>query len=176
MYEISPVYARVVYRHCREQGVSVAELLRDTNLRAGQLQEGGQIELSSFVRLLENAQRLSGERTLGLLIGRYNNSTALGYVGLAMTSAPTIREGLQTLEHFSRLQASYIQVELVSSLESLAIRLRFLVDVGDIERLHTEASVMLIQDYVEMLIGEKLTDAHYCMGFPEPEYVDAYAS
>lgn len=176
MYEISPIYARVVFRHCRSLGIPVGDLLQGTRLSPGQLQAGGQVELGSFVRLLENAQHLSGERTLGLLIGSYNNPSALGYTGLAMSSAPTIREGLQAVEQFSRLQASYIQVDLISTLDSMSMRLRFLADVGDIERLHTEAAVMLFQDYLEMVMGKELTDAHYRMGFPKPEYADAYSS
>lgn len=138
------------------------------------MQVAGSIELWSFVHFLENAQRLSGDSSLGLLIGSSNTVSALGYMGMAISAAPSIREGIQALEHYSRLQASYMQVDLASNLQTLSIRVHFLVDVGDAERPHTEASVMLIQDYVEMVTGEQLTDAHYRMGFAQPAYADRY--
>ncbi len=174
MYEVNAIYARVVLRHCQRLGVPLAELFEGTELDTGFVQVASSIELWSFVHFLENAQRLTGDASLGLLIGSSNTVSALGYMGLAISAAPTIREGVQALEHYSRLQASYIQVDLASNLQTMSIRIHFLVDVGDIERLHTEASVMLLQDYVEMVTGEQLTDAHYRMGFPLPEYAHRY--
>ncbi len=174
MSHIVSVYARVVQRHCLELGISEEALFAGTGLTPEQLALQSLIPVAPFVGLLDRAQQLTGDRSLGLLLGRYNTPAALGQTGLAMTMAPGIREGLQAVEQFSRLQAAYIQVELVSGLELLSIRFHMLDPIGDAERLHLEATAMLIQSYVEMVSGERLEDAEFRMSFERPEYAHKY--
>jgi hypothetical protein len=175
METISPVYARFVLREVLRQRLSVKRLLSGTRLTRPELESGGDIPLDAFLAILKNGQALCGNEQLGLLIGRHTNIIALGQIGAAAAIAPTIREGFQVLEHYTRLHVSYIRVELSSSLRGLSVSFYFLKDTGVAERFHVESTVMLIQNYVETLAGGKLEDGHYRLPFPAPSYRSEYA-
>lgn len=171
----SPVYARFVLREVVRQKLSVEQLLAGTRLTRSELESGGDIPLDAFLAILNNGQELCGNEQLGLLIGRHTNIIALGQIGAAAAIAPTIREGFQVLEHYTRLHVSYIRVELTSSLRGLSVSFHFLKDTGVAERFHVESTVMLIQNYVEILSGKKLEDGHYRLPFSAPGYQAEYA-
>ena len=174
MNNISPVYARFVLRELLHKGAPEQPLFAGTSLNRQELETGGNITMADFITFLGNARKLSGDDQLGLMIGRHTNVVALGPLGAAAATAPTVREGFQVMENFGRLHASYINVELVSSLQGLSVRFRFPENLGEVERFHAEASVMLVQHYVEMLTGQTLDDAEYRFGFEAPDYAGDY--
>jgi AraC-like DNA-binding protein len=174
MYNISPVYARFVLRELLLRGIPEQPLFAGTSLTREELETGGNISKDDFTTFLNNARKQSGDEQLGLLIGRHTNVISLGPVGAAVATAPTVREGLQVLENFARLHASYMQVELLSSLRGLSIRFHFLEDAGEVARFHAETAVMLIQHYVETVTGQTLSDAQYRFGFAAPDYAGDY--
>ena len=95
MYSISPVYARFVLRELLRKGIAEQPFFAGTSLNRHQLETGGNIAMADFLTLLENGRKLSGDEQLGLLIGRHNNVAALGPIGAAAATAPSVREGLQ---------------------------------------------------------------------------------
>jgi len=175
MHLISPVYARFVLRELLQRGISERALFVDTTLNRKDLETGGDISMNDFVRFLENARKTSGDEQLGLLIGKHATLATLGPVGAAMATAPTVREGLQAMESFSRLHTSYVHTELVSSLDVMSVEFRFEQNLGRVERFHAEAAIMLIQHYLEMLTGQPLADALYRFHFEEPAYAAEYS-
>lgn len=108
------------------------------------------------------------------MLGQYHTLAALGHLGVALGSAPSLRDGLRTLESYTRLQASYISVEPRTGLHGMSIRLQYLGDIGDTLREHAEATLMLLQNYIETVSGQRLDDAQYSLSYPEPEAGAAY--
>ena len=174
METISPVYARFVLREIVRRKLPVEQLLAGTRLTRAELESGSDIPLDAFLAILNNGQNLCGNVQLGLLIGRHTNIIALGQIGAAAAIAPTVRDGFQVLEHYTRLHISYIRVQLSSSLRGLSVSFHFLKDTGAAERFHVESTVMLIQNYVETLAGKKLEDGHYRLPFSAPTYQSEY--
>jgi AraC-like DNA-binding protein len=172
---ISPVYARFVLRELTGRGIEASRVLAGTTLDLERLETGGDISVGDFVTILDNGRKLGDDERLGLMIGRHCNPLTLGPVGAAMANAPTVREGLQAMENYSRLHASYIGVTVQSNLEGLSIKIDFLQDLRDTERFHSESAVMMLQNYVETLTGRLLDDATYRFSFPRPEYAAEYA-
>ena len=175
MYTISPVHACFVLRDIRQRGLPEEPLFAGTALNSAQLESGSDINVDDFLQLLENARNCTGDETLGLMIGRHANVAAFGPVGGASATAPTLREGLQVLENFSRLHATHVRISLSSQLACLSIRIRYLVPLGEVGRFHAETATLFIQHYVEMLTGQPLNDALYCLPFENPGYDEAYA-
>lgn len=175
MEKISPVYARFVLRHVDSLGIPAQRLLVNTSLTRQELETGGDIAMEDFLRVLENGRRLSGDEQLGLVIGRHADIITLGPVGVAAAIAPTLREGMQVLENYSRLHVSYIRVALASSLRGILLRFEIPVETGDLARFHAETVIMLLQDYVETVTGRPLRTAEYRMAFTEPMYANEYA-
>jgi len=174
MENISPVYARFVLREILRLGLSDQQLLAGTSLSRHELETGGDIAVEDFLAILENGRKLSGNEQLGLVIGRHTHIIALGPIGAAAAIAPTVREGLQVMENYTRLHIGYMRLELSSNLRGLSLRFRFLQDTGVAERFHTETALMLTQHYVETLVGQRVVNARYCMVLPAPEYASEY--
>lgn len=174
MENVSPVYARFVLREILRQGIAAKQLLAGTSLSRRELETGGDIPMEDFLAILENGRRLSGDEQLGLIIGRHTNIITLGAIGAAAAIAPTVREGLQVMQNYTRLHISYMRLELSSSLQGLSVQFRFLQDTGTTERFHTESALMLVQNYVETLTGETLDRARYRMALPPPDYAAEY--
>jgi AraC-like DNA-binding protein len=174
MDNISPVYARFVMREILHQGIAAEQLLHGTQLDKAELESGGDIAMGDFLTILNNGRCLSKNDQLGLVIGRHTNMTVMGPVGAAAAIAPTVREGLQVLENYTRLHISYIKIELVSGLQGLSIRFHYLQDTGVVERFHTETAIMLVQHYIETLTGQVMGDAEYRLAIPAPSYQEEY--
>ncbi|MDH3993054.1 MAG: AraC family transcriptional regulator, partial [Gammaproteobacteria bacterium] len=173
-YTASPVHACFVLRDCLQRGLAPEPLFAGTQLTRAKLESGNAIIVGDFLRLLENARQYTGDETLGLMIGRHTNTAALGPVGAAAATAPTVRDGLQVMESFARLHVTYVRIALVSSLHCLSVRFRYLLPLGETERFHCETAVLFIQNYVEMLTGLTLDNAQYRFSFANPGYPQAY--
>lgn len=176
MENINPVYARVVMRELLARGIAAQDLLSGTSLDQDALETRGDITVEDFVTVLENGRALSADETLGLMIGRHSNLASLGAVGTAIATAPTIREGLQVLENYSRLHATYVRASLLSGIRGMSVEFSFLQDLGEVERFHTETGLMLVQHYIETISGLTLDDAVYHFAYAEPAYSGEYSS
>jgi AraC-like DNA-binding protein len=174
MNTIGPAYALFVLQGMTEQGIPEAELFKDTQLDRQSLESGESITMDGFVQFLLNAESASHDPRVGLMIGRRSNILVLGPAGIAAAGAPTLRQGLQALEAFSRVHVSYLAIELKSHLQGLSLRIRFLQDLRSTERFHIESAVLLFQNYLETVIGHLITDAHYHMPFSKPDYANEY--
>ena len=108
MITISPIYARYVVRDFQRRKLPVAALFEGTALDRPQLETRDTISIEDFNRLLENALNLSGDDSLGLMIGSNTSLMTLGPVGVAAASAPTLRAGLQAIESFRNGQPEAI--------------------------------------------------------------------
>jgi len=174
MENISPVYARFVLREILQQGIAPERLFEGTSLTRQELETGGDIAMEDFLAVLENGRRLSGNEQLGLVIGRHSNIITLGPIGTAAAIAPTIREGLQVLENYTRLHITYIRVELCSNLQGLSVSFQYLQDTGEVKRFHMEAAMMLVQHYLETVTGQLLETAEYRFSIGRPDYSSEY--
>jgi AraC-like DNA-binding protein len=176
MDKISPVYARLILRELEHRKLDTSPLFAGTALSRNELLHGGDIELPNFVRILKLGDRLLGNEQLGFLLGRKMHVFAMGPVGAGMAVAPSLREGLQLLQSFTRLHASYIDIDARSTMQGLTVSILYGQETGYVERLHTETAVMLLQQYMETLIGEPVRDARYRFAMPEPDNSADYAN
>lgn len=174
MLSISPVYARYVLQELHRRRLCTSVLFIGTTLSEELLQTSDSIALDDFNQLLENG-RAALDDELGLTIGKQVNVMTLGSVGVAAASAPTLRDGLHTIESFSRLHAAQIAVELRSNLQGANVVIHFVKDLGEVARFHAECGALLLQSYAEMVFGEKIQDAEFRMHFERPRYADKYA-
>ncbi len=177
MERISPVYARLVLRELQRRGIDPAPLFDGLSIGPGELFRGGDISMQDFIHILRTGDQLLGDEQLGFLLGRKTNVLALGPVGVAIASAPNLREGLQALESFSRLHATYVDIVARSTLQGMTVTILYRRDTGDVERFHTETAMMLLQQYIETTIGIPVEEARFRLAIPEPEnkveYLDA---
>ena len=168
MDTISPVYARLILRELERREINSAPLFSGMDLSRGELLRGGDIRLRDFLHILRTADQLLDGEPLGFLLGRKMHVFAMGPVGAGMALAPSLRDGLQLLESFTRLHTTYIDIGARSTMRGLTVTILYGQETGYVERFHTETAVLLLQQYMETLIGEPVRDAHYRFAMPEP--------
>lgn len=171
---IGPSYALFVLQALDQLGLSDDQYFANTQLTRKLLCLGQDIDMNDFVQLLLNARQSPNGEQLGLLIGQRANILVLGEVGNSAAAAPTLREGFQALESFTRLHATYIRIEVNSNLTGITIGIKFLNSLRDTERFHLESAILLFQQYVEMLTGTPLTNATYRVPYAQPDYAQQY--
>ncbi len=171
---IDAFYARVLVRHLTKDALETANLLAGTGLVLPSLWTQSEVKIESFKQLLSNAETLFEGIPVGFLLGQYHNTMALGPMGVAMGAAPNVREGLQILDSYTRLHASYIRAETNSGLRQMTLRLYFLEELGETQRHHLEATLMFFENYIENITGKKLEDACYKVAYSAPAYATDY--
>ena len=175
MDKISPIYARLVLRELEQRDLDTSPLFAGIPLNRDALLRGGDIDLPDFVHILEVGDRLIGDQQLGFLLGRKMHVFAMGPVGAGMAGAPCLRDGLQLLQSFTRLHASYIDIDARSMMHGLTVSILYERETGYVERLHTETAMMLLQQYMETLIGDPVRDVRYRFAMPKPDNSQDYA-
>ena len=176
MDTISPVYARLLLREIERRGIDPAPLFAGIALNQSELLQGGDIHREDFLHILRTGDQLLGDEQTGFMLGRKMHVFAMGPVGAGTALAPSLRAGLQLLDSFTRLHASYINISARSTFRGMTITLLYEQETGYLERLHTETAMMLLQQYMEALTGETIDDAHYRLAMPEPDNSADYAS
>lgn len=174
MDTISPVYARLVLRELERREIDPAPLFSGTALSRDELVRGGDISMEIFLHILRTGDQLLPDEQLGLMLGRNMHVFAMGPLGSGMATAPSLREGLQLLESFTRLHASYIDISVRSTLRGLTATILYQHDTGELEGFHTETAVMLLQQYAETLAGKPISDIEYRLAIPVPDNQDDY--
>jgi len=176
METISPVYARLVLRELERREIDPASLFTGTVISRHELLHGGDIAMEDFLHILRMGDRLLGDGQLGFMLGRQMHVLAMGPVGVAIASAPNLREGLQVLESFARLHATYVDIGARSTLKGMTVTILYQHDTGYLEQFHTETAMLLLQQYIETLTGEPISDADFRLAIQEPENKAAYTS
>jgi AraC-like DNA-binding protein len=159
MDTISPVYARLVLRELERRKIDPAPLFARTAVSQHELLRGGDIAMEDFLHILRTGDRLLGDGQLGFMLGR---------------KMQVLAKGLQVLESFTRLHATYIDIGARSTLQGMTVTILYQHDTGYVERFHTETAMMLLQQYIEVLIGEPISGAQFRLAVPEPENKTAY--
>ena len=174
MASINPVYARIVTRYLHQQGFSEEEIFAGSGLSEDALWAITELPLLPFRQILENADRLQTDIPVGFLIGRHQNVMSLGPMGAAVSAAPSIRHGLQAIESFTRLHASYMRVALHSRIGGMSLRFNY-EDNPEVTLIpHAEATLVFVQWYIETVSGQPLDDASYLLTYPAPAYAAQY--
>lgn len=173
---IGPSYAIFVLQALDQLGLSEAEYFAGTSLTRESLCSGININVDDFIQLLNTAWNTPNGERLGLLIGRRSNAYVQGVVSHAAISAPTIRDGLNIMESFSRLHASYVSIQLQSHMNGMNISIDFTHPLRGTERFHIETALFHIQSYIEAMTGKSLDDAIYCLPFSRPSYAEEYSA
>ena len=176
MDTISPVYARLILREVERREIDPSALLAGTSLSRKELVRGADISMADFLHILRKGDQLLDDEQLGLMLGRNMHVFAMGPVGGGMALAPSLREGLQVLESFTRLHASYVDISARSTMQGLTVTILYQHDTGYVERFHTETAMMLLQQYMETLTGEQINDAQYRLAIREPQNMEDYTN
>ncbi len=168
------MYARLIMREVEQRDIDPSPLFDGIALGRDELMRGGDIRLADFLHVLRTGDRLLSGEQLGFLLGRKMHVFAMGPVGAGLALAPSLRDGLQLLEGYARLHATYINIVASSTTRGLTVRILYERETGYVERLHTQTAVMLLQQYLESVLGAPINDVRYRFAMPESDDSDEY--
>lgn len=173
---ISSHYARVMFRELVIAGCRAEDILAGSSLSANDLWTLPKIDPDTFFLLLDNAKNLIGDRPLAAVVGGNNRIAALGMMGMAMITAPTLGDGLRAMTSFSSVEADYLHFQVIVGRKTTRIVLESDRDLGATLELHVEAVFLLIQDYLSDIVGNVLDGLTYSVVYAAGEHQRDYQS
>lgn len=163
---ISAHYARLLHRELAIQGHDEAALFMGSSLDAEALWQLTKLDPQDFLKLLVNAQGILGQIPLGSIVVSRNQLAAMGMMGVAMMSAPTLGAGLQAMSAYSTLEADYLHFELLAGQNVTRITLETDRDLGTSLLIHAETIFALLQDYLTDMVGSARGTVQFKLALP----------
>jgi len=150
-------------------------LLSGTGLSPDLLVRHGVITVVQQLQVLRNARVLAARADWALEFGRRLNINSHGPLGFASISAPTLGEGIETLEAFARIRVPYAEFSAVEHDQRLTLRFdtsRY--PLGDLEVPLVEILQQVALSYVRVVLGEDNSDATLCFAYAARGHASLY--
>ncbi len=132
------------------------------------------ISARDAARIVINAARLSGHRSLGFEMGLRSQPTLHGYVGYAVLSCQTLREALDVMLRFMHLRQQDVSLRLVVRHDVAVLEASALHDLGPLRRFYFEGLMSGFANALSFLVSEVRTECSLWFDWPEPDYYDDY--
>jgi AraC-like DNA-binding protein len=138
------------------------------------LDEEGVLTSSDVVRITESARVLTGDPALGLHLGEEFGTEMLDVVGMLMSTAPTLRAGLEELLRYSPLVTSLGRGELVEDGDEARVVLHMVEDISSILVYCVELSGAAFWNVARRLVKGEFRLRRLNIALPAPAWVDQY--
>jgi AraC-like DNA-binding protein len=150
--------------------VSAEDLLAGLDFRQEALADPrAQLSVSTLTAMLERARMLTGEPALGLYIGLHTRATLYGYLGFAVLSASTIREGIDLSIRFGRIVTTALSMRLRVDRRMASLIIDEHTDFGSVRDIVMISSLVGLWQVSQTLTGRSLpSTAEFAL--PEPSY------
>ncbi|MAZ89086.1 MAG: hypothetical protein CL693_15770 [Cellvibrionaceae bacterium] len=175
MPTLSTFFARLIARELTQSKTPWQELLQDVGLQPDDILTKPTLSLSQFNQFLINALNHSDDPALGLRFGRHGQLFPTGPAGLAGLYAPTLRDALNSIHHFSRLQADYMAVHVEVGTRYLRLRASEDKRLEETRRTQHEVMLLSLQNAIERILGRPFSEGRYYFAFAPPSYRESYS-
>jgi len=176
-YFIPSSYSRIVARELGLQERDLPRLLQGTGLSPDILQPGDETYLTGRqqLRVLDNAQRMLGAPDFGLRLGSRLNPSAHGPLGYLALSSPDLITSLESLRDFLPARLPLVRLDVVVDENWLQSSLTIRLDANPEERrVLQECFALVIQSFVETVLGRQVTEARIELAHRRPAYYRLY--
>lgn len=173
--KIPPQLARLVLEVLAEQGVSSAQVLRNTGIRPVMLQrDEGYLSYQQMVALIENGLALTSTPQLGLLVGCRENISTWGVLGYAIMSCATFREAFDIGIRFHLTAAGMMLLDTQLEGDRIKIQLESPCPLGAALPFCVEEMMAGIVTVGSMLGPTNLTPLEISLSYSKPAYASKY--
>ena len=160
---IRSYHARIIHREVRNRGISDRLLFEGTSLTADDLWHTATLPTEQFLQVIGNVRTLLGEEVFLSHVYSGPNIAALGPVGLAMMSSPTLGAGLSALVSYFQLEASYWNLDMRTYGGVTRLFVDFDTDVGELTAIHVIAAQIVISNYISDVVSADHSSIRYCI-------------
>jgi AraC-like DNA-binding protein len=178
-FPIPSTYSRIVARMVNLQERELGKLLRHTGLPESILMPGDETYISGAqqLQILENGRQILGAPDFGLRLGEQLEPSAHGPLGYLALSSPDLLSALKALRDYLPTRLPWVANDLSLRDGFILCELRFLIELDDNQTAQTtiaECFVMVIQLFVESILGRPATEARICFAHPAPAHAERY--
>jgi AraC-like DNA-binding protein len=164
-------YALHLLELAKRWHVSEMDLLGDLGLTAQDLADPHlNVPLAGVIALIERARALTGEPALGFYLGLQMSSTAHGYLGFAVMSAPTLREALELAVHYAPIRTNILALRLEDGTPHAAVAVEELADLGPAQDVIILTLLVGLWQIGNALLGREVKESTLEVTFREPSY------
>lgn len=111
----------------------------------------------------------------GLSIGRQIHISSHGAMGVAVISSQTVGQALHDAAKYYQTSITFCDVDVYYDKDHVIVEIVETHGNPEFQTVVVEAMMLTIQNALEFVSGETLTDAKIIFAFPPPEYADDYA-
>ena len=173
MTTVTSFYCRIVERELQRVKLDLTNLYNGMTYRSEDVHDVAQVPIDEFTIFLANAIKISGNPGLGLIIGTHARLAGLGEIGIAALSAPTILDGLQVIETYSRIHSGLSELFMTVDTGDLIVTVNHFGH-SEYEQIYSEVFALLVQNYIEEILGTVFETGQYCFSHPRPDYSEQY--
>lgn len=168
-------HPRLLVETAAEQGAARQALLAGTSITEAMLESpDARISYQQFGVLVRNAMTLTGNRALGIDVGKRCHLPQLGMVGLAIMSTSTMRDALAAgLRHSKRIAPTFdLSMESAGGLARLIVQES--VPTAPFQAFATELLLTAYAIQARTLLGAAVPIRRVQLAYPRPDYAERY--
>ena len=170
---VTSFYCRIVERELQRAKFDLTGLYNGMSYKSEDVHEVAQVPIDEFTVFLANAIQISSNPGLGLVIGTHTRLAGLGEMGIAALSAPTILDGLQVIETYSRIHSGLSELFMTVDERDLIVTVNHFGH-SEFAQIYSEVFALFVQNYIEEILGTVFETGQYCFSHPRPDYLEQY--
>jgi AraC-like DNA-binding protein len=167
-------YVVILLDLARQRGVAAAAVLAGTALTEGSLSSmGARVDEQDFVTIIDNAYALTGDRALGLHLGKRLNLSAHATVGQAFMTCENLEQVLSFFLKYYHILAPALELEYQRRDGRCWLTPNSPYEDERVEFTQELLYSALVHN-IHMLVNEPNLQFRLELPYPEPEYIDEY--
>lgn len=158
-----------------DSGVSADQLLQDTGLDNSVLQDtGATISYAQYGLLIRNALRHYPQPGLGLRFGASLHVGHQGMLGVASTTANTLRDAARLAERFYKYLSPVLVLEMRIEGQECVVQANEAWNLGPLRAFGVECLFAGLLRHIEFVLGVTHFPCRFEFGYAEPPYLALY--
>ncbi len=167
-------YVVILLDLARQRGVETADILAGTPLsEAGLATMGARIDEQDFVRIIDNAYRLTGDKALGLHLGKRLNLSAHATVGQAFMTCENLQQVLNFFLKYYHILAPALELDYQRHDGRCWLTPHSPWEQDRPWFTHEVLFAGLVHS-LQMLLNQPALQFRLELPYPEPDYVEEY--
>lgn len=172
-------YSRIVARVAQLQERNLGKLLQATGLPESILMPGDETYITGEqqLQIMKNGRALLGSADFGLRLGEQLKPSAHGPMGYLAMSSPDLLSALNALRDYLPLRMPWVALDLSLSPAEIVCEFRAHIPMDDdlfTQMTMGECFAMVLQTFVEAILGRNATDAVIEFAHAAPPHAKLY--
>ncbi len=112
--------------------------------------------------------------TAGLSLGSKLHVSKHGTIGMAVISAETVGQAIKDIARYYQTTVTFCDMAMFYEGDRIVLELKEAFTSPEIKVIVVEALMLTLQNALEFVSGQPLTDSRIIFGYPPPPYADQY--